>query len=176
MIPRLTLFVPFILLMFGCSTRVVSIKYEPTTDLVIGSKDNHPVKVGNFVDNRGSDSRWLGSVPSGYGNVLKTLLMDEPTSAVVQAAFVAALQLIGTLKAETSSTQVNTAGGFLLPPFPEMSDEVTAALVGAVVGVVVSFSLTFFTEWWKGRARRLAHWAALGAEIDYCRDRAEIPS
>jgi hypothetical protein len=85
-----------------------------------------------------------------------------------------ALQLIGTLKAETSSTQVNTAGGFLLPPFPEMSDEVTAALVGAVVGVVVSFSLPFFTEWWKGRARRLAHWAALGAEIDYCRDRAEI--
>jgi hypothetical protein len=53
-----------------------------------------------------------------------------------------------------------------------MSNEITAALVGAVVGVVVSFSLTFFTEWWKGRARRRAHWAALGAEMNYGRDLA----
>jgi hypothetical protein len=53
-----------------------------------------------------------------------------------------------------------------------MSNEIIAALVGAVVGVVVSFSLTFFTEWWKGRARRRAHWAALGAEMNYGRDLA----
>lgn len=91
---RLTLLVPLVLLLFGCSTtHVVSIKYEPTRDLVIGTKDVHPVKVGNFADNRGTDSRWLGAIRGGYGNVLKKLLTDESTStsAVVQAAFVAAL-------------------------------------------------------------------------------------
>jgi hypothetical protein len=54
-----------------------------------------------------------------------------------------------------------------------MSNEVIAALAGAVVGAVLGSGITLLTEWWKGRTRRQAHWAALGAEMDYCRDRAE---
>jgi hypothetical protein len=43
-----------------------------------------------------------------------------------------------------------------------------------LIGVVLGYALTRLTDWWKGRTRRQAHWAALGAEIDYCRDRAQI--
>jgi hypothetical protein len=54
-----------------------------------------------------------------------------------------------------------------------MSNEVVAALAGAVVGAVLGSGITLLIEWWKGRTRRKAHWAALAAEMDYCRDRAE---
>jgi hypothetical protein len=52
------------------------------------------------------------------------------------------------------------------------SREVFAALIG-VVGVVVGVLLTLFTEWVRGRYRRRAHWAALSAEIELCRNLAE---
>lgn len=49
------------------------------------------------------------------------------------------------------------------------SHEVFAALFGVALG----FLLTLFAEWWRGRVRRRAHWAALNAEIEYCREMAE---
>jgi hypothetical protein len=51
-----------------------------------------------------------------------------------------------------------------------MSDEVIAALLGVGLGS----GLTLLVDWWKDRRRCQAHWAALTAEIDYCRDRAEV--
>jgi hypothetical protein len=90
-IVKLTLFFPLVLLLFGCSTHVAAIKYQPTRYFLIEAKDAHPVTVGNFADNRGTDSRWLGAIRGGFGQVIKRLLTDEPTSAVVQGAFVAAL-------------------------------------------------------------------------------------
>ena len=90
-IARLTLLFPLLLPMFGCSTHIVAIRYQPTGNLAAGAESAQPVAVGNFADNRGTDSRWLGAIRGGYGNVLKKLLTDEPTSAIVRAAFVAAL-------------------------------------------------------------------------------------
>jgi hypothetical protein len=47
-------------------------------------------------------------------------------------------------------------------------------VIAALVGVVVGSGITLLVDWRKSRARQQAHWAALGAEMDYCRDRAEI--
>ena len=56
-----------------------------------------------------------------------------------------------------------------------MSESVWASreAIAALLGVAVGFLLNILTEWWKGRARRRAHWAALRAEMDYCRGLAE---
>jgi hypothetical protein len=51
-----------------------------------------------------------------------------------------------------------------------MSDEVIAALVGAGAALIVNLIIDMVRE----HLRRQAHWAALSAEIDYCRDQAEV--
>lgn len=50
-----------------------------------------------------------------------------------------------------------------------MSREIIAALLGVATG----FLLSLGADWWRGRMRRRAHWAALNAEIEYCRGLAE---
>lgn len=87
----LGLLVPILFLTVGCSTHVASVKYQQEVSLVAGVVDIPPVAVGSFSDRRGTDSRWLGAIRGGYGNVLKKILTDEPTTSVVQNAFVAAL-------------------------------------------------------------------------------------
>lgn len=44
-----------------------------------------------------------------------------------------------------------------------LDDKVIAALVGVGVG----FILNRLAEWWRDRARRRSHWAALRAEMEY---------
>lgn len=46
-------------------------------------------------------------------------------------------------------------------------------VIAALLGVFLGFLLSLVTEWWRGRLRRRAHWAALNAEMDYCRQLAE---
>jgi hypothetical protein len=48
--------------------------------------------VGSFTDDRGTEPDWLGAIRGGYGNPLKKLRTDKPTSEVVEAAFRDALQ------------------------------------------------------------------------------------
>lgn len=47
-------------------------------------------------------------------------------------------------------------------------------IIGTLLGVVVGFLLSSTLEWWRGRRRRRAHWAALNAEMKHCRELAEI--
>ncbi len=56
-----------------------------------------------------------------------------------------------------------------------MSDSVwTSREVQAVLfGVALAFFLSLFTEWQRSRARRRCHWAALSAEMEYCRSLAD---
>lgn len=51
--------------------------------------------------------------------------------------------------------------------------KVWAALLGAVVGGVLGFVLAEVKEWLARRRRRRAHWRALSAEADLCREMAE---
>lgn len=51
--------------------------------------------------------------------------------------------------------------------------KVWAALFGAVVGGVLGFVLGEVKEWLARRRRRKAHWRALGAEAELCREMAE---
>jgi hypothetical protein len=49
----------------------------------------------------------------------------------------------------------------------------SAEVIAALLGVLAGFLLGLSADWWRGRSRRRAHWAALSAEMDYCRDLAE---
>ena len=55
-----------------------------------------------------------------------------------------------------------------------MSDTVWASreVQAALLGVALGFLLSLIAEWWRGRARRRGHWAALSAEMEYCRSLA----
>lgn len=76
----------------GCaSIQMVSIEYEPTVPVKPVCDLIQPVKVGVFDDARGTDSRWVGAVRGGYGNVLYRLVSDEPTSEVIRKAMVNAI-------------------------------------------------------------------------------------
>ena len=70
-------------LSWGCSTTMVGLDYEgnpePVADRTITSG------IGQIVvnDNRGTDADWLGAIRGGYGNVLKSIRTDGPTSDIV---------------------------------------------------------------------------------------------
>lgn len=81
------------ILLQGCaSTHVVSMSYKPPQQFQPVSGTTPKVRLGIFVDKRGTDSRWVGAIRGGYGNVLKRLVTSEPTADVVQEAFRNALQ------------------------------------------------------------------------------------
>lgn len=74
-------------LLQGCaSIQMVSVDYEPTEPITPVSDLNQLVKLGIFDDARGTNSRWVGTVRGGYGNVLYRLATDAPTSEVVRKA------------------------------------------------------------------------------------------
>ena len=76
----------------GCaSIQMVSIEYEPTVPVTPVCDLIQPVKLGVFDDARGTDSRWVGVVRGGYGNILYRLASDEPTSEVIRKAMAKAL-------------------------------------------------------------------------------------
>ena len=88
------LFASFLALFLGgCSTHVVSMKYEPTGQIVANPPGQGSVTVGSFTDERGEDSNWLGVVKGGHGNPLKTLRTEKPVKETVEAAFADALRV-----------------------------------------------------------------------------------
>lgn len=54
------------------------------------------------------------------------------------------------------------------------NNEVDAALIGAVVGGILGVLLVELKDFFWRMLRRKAHWRALGAEIELCREMAEI--
>ena len=59
-------------------------------------------------------------------------------------------------------------------PVPVEAWYQTKEVIGAVTGAVVAFFLVVSYDWLRARRRRRAHFAALRAEMDYCRGLAEI--
>lgn len=45
---------------------------------------------------------------------------------------------------------------------------------GPLVGVLLGFVLAASKDWFARRRRRKAHWGALRAEMQFCRDLAEV--
>jgi hypothetical protein len=80
------------LLQTGCSTHTFQVKYEPTREVVPAANATPPATVGSFRDDRGTDSAWLGAIRGGYGNPLKKLYSDQPTTSVVVTALSDALK------------------------------------------------------------------------------------
>jgi hypothetical protein len=95
---RIAILLPFVALTFGCGTTLVPVRYQAAHEAVPAATPGASVIVGKFVDSRGTDANWLGSIRGGYGNRLKDLRTPDPTSHVVEAAFSDALrarQLLG---------------------------------------------------------------------------------
>lgn len=91
---RIVAFALALLLLQGCaSTHMVSMKYSPTpaASTSVAGVDSG-IGVGSFQDKRDTDARWLGAIRGGYGNVLKRLMTNEPTSDEVRKSFMDALQ------------------------------------------------------------------------------------
>jgi hypothetical protein len=80
------------LLQMGCSTHTFQVKYEPTHEVVPTERAAPLVAVGSLLDDRGTESTWLGAIRGGYGNPLKKLYSDQPISSVVATAIADALQ------------------------------------------------------------------------------------
>jgi uncharacterized lipoprotein YajG len=80
----------------GCSTPTVSLDYTRAPAPVAGARPQ--VAVGSFADQRRDDDpRQLGAIRGGYGQPLKTLVLSEDASVVVQKAFAQALDKRGLL-------------------------------------------------------------------------------
>jgi hypothetical protein len=84
------------LLVGGCSSTSVSLKYQADSTGAAAAR-TPLVRVDKFVDERGTDPRWLGAVRGGYGNALKTLLLDASAQEVVHDDFAQALAARGLL-------------------------------------------------------------------------------
>jgi hypothetical protein len=81
------------LILQGCaSTHIVSVEYEPSVAVSPIGALEEGVRVGAFQDKRGTDSRWIGAIRGGYGNVLKRLVTHQPTTDVVREALIAGLR------------------------------------------------------------------------------------
>ena len=68
--------------------------------------------VGEFTDERGDDAQrdngtWIGAVRGGYGNTIKTVLVEQPVCDVVAATFAQALRARGSFaESQHSGTRV----------------------------------------------------------------------
>src|SRR5262245_10404810 len=98
------LFASFLVLFLGgCSTYVVSIRYEPTGQIVANAPEQVMVTVGSFTDVRGEDCDWLGASKGGAGNSLKTLRTEKPIKETVEATFADALRVRNMLGTKENS-------------------------------------------------------------------------
>jgi len=86
----------FAMIFGGCSTHLVSMKYQPTGQLIGNPAGDASVNVGRFVDERGEESNYLGAIRGGYYNPLKTIRTDKPVNEMVEALFADALRVRGT--------------------------------------------------------------------------------
>jgi len=73
--------------LLACSTHRVPLRYAPVRATAVEPAAQPLVVVGRFVDERDTDSDWLGAIRGGYGNALKRLRTEAPTADVVEAAF-----------------------------------------------------------------------------------------
>ena len=97
------LFASFLVLFLGgCSTYVVSIRYEPTAQIVANAPGQVMATVGSFTDERGEDSNWLGAI-KGPENSLKTLRTVKPIKEMVEIAFTDALRVRNMLGTKENS-------------------------------------------------------------------------
>lgn len=81
----------------ACSTHMVPLTYEGGPFAFPEGPPAPNVTVGTFDDERGTDPNWLGAIRGGYGNPLKKLRTNEPTSVVVEKAFREAVDRRGRL-------------------------------------------------------------------------------
>jgi hypothetical protein len=97
-----------LLVLAGCSTTAVSLDYTREPAPTPGAE--RQVAVGSFADQRrDGDPRQLGAIRGGMGNPLKTLVLAEDASVVVQKAFGQALDKRGLL-APTGSGRYTLSG------------------------------------------------------------------
>ena len=82
-----------LLLLAGCSTHIAKLDYQPAASPVTAPVQSAAtLTVGRFNDMRGTRSDWLGAIRGGFGNPLKRLYTDRPTTEVVESAFRDALK------------------------------------------------------------------------------------
>jgi hypothetical protein len=100
--PVRSLLVVALLVLAGCSTNRVSLGYQPEAGTVV-QRGPAVVQLGKFTDARGVDANFLGAVRGGFGQQLKTLVTDEPVSAVVRTGFSQGLAARGLLRDATDA-------------------------------------------------------------------------
>lgn len=76
------------------NTTKVDLRYKPPAS-VQPAAQNSAVKVGDFVDSRGENKNWIGTIRGGFGNHLKDLDTIDPVPKVVESAFSDALRARG---------------------------------------------------------------------------------
>lgn len=105
--PRLAFLTMLASFVLACSTHMVPLTYSSGASLVdhLGAKGS--VRVGSVKDSRGTAPNWLGAIRGGYGNPLKKLYTQRPTSEVVGDAFGEALKSRGLLAEESSRYAIN---------------------------------------------------------------------
>lgn len=94
----------------GCSTHMSTLKYTPPKGGVSNAPQATSIALGAVTDERGTDSNWLGAIRGGYGNPLKKLRTDKPTSEAVAGVIVEALRarnILGTV--ESSKTAIDVS-------------------------------------------------------------------
>lgn len=98
-------------LLAACGTTAVDIGYTPPTATVAaaGTPIVEIVEIGEFSDQRGEPSTWLGAIRGGFGNPLKTLETSKPVANVVTDAFADGLAARGLL-APTGNGAYRLAG------------------------------------------------------------------
>jgi hypothetical protein len=93
---KLLLYMFIVIVLAGCSSHMMAVKYEPLSQPAVSSATEN-VYVRNVVDSRGTPSNWLGAIRGGYGNPLKKLYTDDETALVIKGAFEDALKSRGLL-------------------------------------------------------------------------------
>ncbi len=99
-------------LLIGCSTHRVRIGYQTQPAAAQRSRALPAIAVGKFVDERGDDAErasdgvWIGAIRGGYGNTIKTVLVEQPLRDMVATSFVDALKARSSLADENSGAHV----------------------------------------------------------------------
>jgi uncharacterized lipoprotein YajG len=97
------------LLLSGCGTTSVGLKYAISQPVAKVSTTAAPLVLGTFADQRGEPPTWLGAIRGGFGNPLKNLESDRPVSEVVKTAFADGLRARG-VALEASGRQNQLVG------------------------------------------------------------------
>lgn len=96
----------------GCSTHHVRLEYRAPAAATGGSRMLPAIAVGQFADDRGDDAQrgpngtWIGAIRGGYGNSIKTVLLEQPVRDVVASALAQGLAARGALPDQNSGTYV----------------------------------------------------------------------